>query len=262
MHKISIISVTFNNLKGLIKTCESINEFFRSPVDGVWLEHVVVDGGSTDGSRNFLLMLSLVPKNILLRYISEPDRGIYDAMNKGVGLSEGDYVVFLNAGDEISSSFRLSRLIQDLLHDSDSHNSAGLAYSAFVNYGLGRGRMLTARQVIIKNPRMPTVHQSIFYRRSVLLKYDFNTEFLICGDYENFSRILVDGLTFRPISEVFSIFCSDGVSSRSPVRLFFESSRITWGIASLGCLLKIKVTIRLAISIFIHTLWVFSSKRA
>lgn len=86
---ISIITVNYNDASGLertIKSVESLNGEF---------ELVVVDGGSTDGS------LDVIKKHagVISRYVSEPDKGIYNAMNKGVRMATGDYCIFMNAGD-------------------------------------------------------------------------------------------------------------------------------------------------------------------
>jgi glycosyltransferase involved in cell wall biosynthesis len=87
---ISVITVNYNDRKGLERTVESVlNQSYRP------LELVVVDGLSTDGSRDYLQSL----QDPIVKYISEPDQGIYDAMQKGLSIASGDAVIFLNAGD-------------------------------------------------------------------------------------------------------------------------------------------------------------------
>ncbi len=262
MIKISIISVAFNDLPGLFKTCASVDHLLKCNVDGLNFEHLVIDGGSQDGTKEFLVSRSMKSVPMKFSFISERDFGIYDAMNKGVLLASGEYVVFLNSGDEISSDFSLLGLHADVLSELVDPRSAGIAYSAVVRYGSSNGRRLIARNVELNNPRLPTVHQSMFYKRNLLLQYGFKINLSICGDYENFSRMLADGLRFKPVDDVFSIFGADGVSARSPVRLFVESSGITWDIPYLSWIHKIKVTVRLSVSLFVHTLWAFAFRRS
>ncbi|KPA34233.1 hypothetical protein AMR50_0875 [Leptospira interrogans] len=90
--KISIITINLNNLEGLRKTLESVKSQTYTN-----FELIVVDGGSTDGSFEYLKSnLDLIKK-----FISEKDKGIYNAQNKGISLSKGEYLVFLNAGDTL-----------------------------------------------------------------------------------------------------------------------------------------------------------------
>ena len=263
MLKVSIVSVAFNNIDGLRKTSASVDRYLKVTTEKIAVEHVVIDGGSQDGTHEFLKRRYVESIPLTFSFISEPDLGIYDAMNKGVNRTSGEYIVFLNAGDEISSEFCLLAHHADLARELVDPRSAGLACSALVRYGRSNGRKLVARKVNFNNPRLPTVHQSMFYKRKLLIKYGFNSSLSICGDYENFARMLADGLSFKPVDDIFSIFAADGVSARSPVRLFVESSSITWEIPYLGWIRKIQVTIRLAISLSVHTLWalIFGSTR-
>ena len=90
---IAIVTINFNNLHGLINTLESIN--IQKDLN---FEHIIIDGGSTDGSVEFLRNFNFA-ENIKEKIISEPDKGIYDAMNKGIEASNAEYIMFLNSGD-------------------------------------------------------------------------------------------------------------------------------------------------------------------
>ena len=88
--KFSIITVNYNNKEGLKKTIESvINQSFRD------YEYIVIDGGSTDGSADILREYD----KMITYWVSEPDKGIYNAMNKGIAKASGDYLNFMNSGD-------------------------------------------------------------------------------------------------------------------------------------------------------------------
>lgn len=89
--KVSVITVVYNNVEGIERTIKSV--IGQTHQD---LEYIVIDGGSTDGT---LVILNKYKENIH-SLISEPDKGIYDAMNKGLKVSSGDYVLFMNSADE------------------------------------------------------------------------------------------------------------------------------------------------------------------
>ena len=106
---LSIITVNFNDKPGLQKTFDSVfNQTFRD------FEYIVIDGGSNDGSKELIEEKS---KHISFS-VSEPDRGIYDAMNKGIGKARGEYLLFLNSGDYLCDGFVLEKVFsQELKHD-------------------------------------------------------------------------------------------------------------------------------------------------
>lgn len=110
MKKVSIITVNFNNLKGLQKTMESV--FSQKYAN---MEYIIIDGGSTDGSKEFIQS----HQDRLSYWYSEKDRGIYDGMNKGISKATGDYVLFLNSGDYFSCPTILNDVFNDKIFDED-----------------------------------------------------------------------------------------------------------------------------------------------
>jgi glycosyltransferase involved in cell wall biosynthesis len=113
---ISIITINLNDLKGLQKTFHSIQNQCYSD-----FEHLVIDGDSDDGSKEFIKANS----HKISFSSSEPDRGVYDAMNKGISRSRGSYLLFLNSGD----SFLNENSLQILL---DSSNGEDLIYGDLI----------------------------------------------------------------------------------------------------------------------------------
>jgi glycosyltransferase involved in cell wall biosynthesis len=110
--KVSVITVCFNSARTIADTLRSVAEQSHPDV-----EHIVVDGGSHDGT---LEIIEKTP-NRVARLVSEPDRGIYDAMNKGLGLASGDIVGFLNSDDvyaDTDSLARIERTFNDQLTDA------------------------------------------------------------------------------------------------------------------------------------------------
>lgn len=91
---LSIITVAFRNLAGIVKTHASLAHLAQADV--ISFEWIVVDGGSNDGTREYLENLNGIYN---LRFVSEPDNGIYDAMNKGIEMAQGKFALFLNSGD-------------------------------------------------------------------------------------------------------------------------------------------------------------------
>ena len=99
---LSIITVNFNDLEGLKKTVKSVQ---KQTYD--CFEHIIIDGGSTDGSKEFIEENS----EFFSYWVSEKDSGIYNAMNKGVDKAKGDYLLFLNSGDWLYNNFVFEKFI-------------------------------------------------------------------------------------------------------------------------------------------------------
>ena len=170
---LGIITVTRNNLAGLKRTHESLNQ--QVCRDFEWL---VIDGASTDGTPEYLNNLSSPSHCVgvgmgLLKYISEPDTGIYDAMNKGIERASGRYLLFLNAGDILSTPDVLEKL-KSSISDED-----------FI-YGdsLESGHYKKAASHNNIKFRMFTHHQSMLYRRDPVGDLRYDTRYKIAADYK------------------------------------------------------------------------------
>lgn len=109
--RLSIITITYNNLVGLRKTADSVLE--QTVSDFEW---IIIDGASTDGTKEYLaaMVAKLQFTNCKLQIISEPDRGIYNAMNKGIRLAQGEYIQILNAGDYLAAADVTERMLNAL----------------------------------------------------------------------------------------------------------------------------------------------------
>jgi len=165
----SVITITRDNKIGLQKTAVSIqNQTYQN------FEWIIIDGASTDGTQNDFSKYSLA------KIISEPDNGIYDAMNKGIKLATGDYLIFMNGGDIFASSNVLEKISNvastqpDFIYgDSreDNHDKRARSHQK-INWG------------------MFTHHQAMFYNRKGLsgLRYDVN--YKIAADYDLTLRFL------------------------------------------------------------------------
>ena len=160
-YQLTVITVCWNALADLKPTVESV--LAQKAKGSISIEHVVVDGASTDGTPEWLAE-QLAAGNIE-RYVSEPDRGIYDAMNKGINLARGEVLAFLNAGDTYRAEADLAPCVLPICRGETESVAAGVAITPpqpnYTEYLPGYGAILL---------RTPCCHQSYFassrmYRR-------------------------------------------------------------------------------------------------
>ena len=203
--KLSIVTVNKDNAAGLEKTLASIVE--QTATD---FEFIVVDGASTDGSVQTIEKYSQHPA---MRWLSEPDSGIYNAMNKGIRMSSGEYLLFLNSGDMFADDQVVAKVLSELTGEDfifgNIYHSDKLGVKAFKEkYTKGRDMAF-----MLTTSSLP--HQSTFIHRSVFDRYGFYREDLrIVSDWEKLMDVLVfrHG-SFRYIPIVISIYDTGGISS-------------------------------------------------
>lgn len=165
--KISIITVVFNDVNNIQKTILSvINQSYNN------IEYIVIDGGSTDGTLDILNQY----KDKISVLISEKDNGIYDAMNKGIKYSTGDWVLFMNCGDYFYSRDSVKQVFTLNL---DSRYDIILG-SAYVHSYWGDFYLKVNKENKIWKR---FVHQSLFSRRSLNLEFPFDLEYKSAADF-------------------------------------------------------------------------------
>ncbi len=171
---ISIITVVYNGKDVLPKTIESVRT-----QDYKHIEYIVIDGGSKDGT------LDVIKNNgdVISAWSSEPDKGIYDAMNKGLKKATGDYVWFLNAGDEVFAPDTLTRVFS--MGEAD-------AYYGDVGYIDEKGDTLGTRTLKTPPPElswremikgMVVSHQSFIVKRELASNYDLRYKYVADVDW-------------------------------------------------------------------------------
>lgn len=199
MPKISIITINLNNVAGLQKTIDSV--VGQDYHDFEW---IVIDGGSTDGGRELIARYA----EYLSYWVSEPDKGIYHAMNKGICASHGDYLLFLSSGDCLYNEAVLSRVVP-LLEDRDFYVGEELQGDVHFVPNLKSRIHLFVRLSIGTLP-----HQSTFIRRQVFSKYGLYREDLrIVSDWYLFYKALIIGnATFDRLRFIISVFDIHGRS--------------------------------------------------
>lgn len=173
--KISIVTVVYNGAYTLEKTIKSITTQTYSNI-----EYIVVDGGSVDGTVDIIKKHA----DAISKWISEPDNGIYDAMNKGIKLSTGDYLWFINSGDEIYSPNTLERIFN--VNNSPFH---GVYYGNTVMIDsegneIGERRLSPPSSLTWRGFKngMLVSHQSFIVSKKIASLY--NTEFIFSADFE------------------------------------------------------------------------------
>jgi putative colanic acid biosynthesis glycosyltransferase len=171
MPEFSIITICRNNLNELIYTLESIKS--QAYIDFEW---IVIDGDSSDGTKNWL-MNNQFKKN----WISEPDKGIFDAMNKGIRMSEGKYLIFLNSGDAFSDTEVLSKT-----HDSILQNTKEPTFIYGDSHDIdesGKVFQRKAKDHLLIKRGMITQHQAMFFNKIHLPEIKFDLQFKVTADY-------------------------------------------------------------------------------
>ena len=191
----SIIVVTYNNADGLRRTLNSICQ-----LDYCEKEVVVVDGGSNDGTLHVIAEF----QNMIATSVSEHDNGIYNAMNKGIRLAKGDYVVYMNAGDEFAGKDTLtlvSRYAGDIILGEDI-------------YG-GRRRRLKDRMTLYDLLSMGIRHQAVYYRREVLQRYGFDESYQLIADLKSVVEPFVkDRIAVTCVTAPLAVCESGGLSKQ------------------------------------------------
>ncbi|KJD33393.1 hypothetical protein PK35_05915 [Tamlana nanhaiensis] len=198
---ISIITINYNNKLGLKRTLKSVRTQTFSNY-----EHIVIDGSSTDGSKDVLEEY----KSCFSHCVSESDSGIYNAMNKGINAAKGDYLFFLNSGDELLNSKSLNK-VATYLTDED------LVYFNInrVNNGKIKQHTIPSKMSFfyLHNDTIP--HQSIFIKKELFNKVGLYDESLkLVADWKFIITALIKyNASYKHVNEVFSNFYEGGVSS-------------------------------------------------
>jgi putative colanic acid biosynthesis glycosyltransferase len=231
----SVVTIVRNDLKGLQATQRSLQA--QTETDHEW---IVIDGLSTDDTRAYALrLIEDGSASGRVRGASEKDKGIFDAMNKGLRLATGKYVVFMNAGDIFDGPQALAKVRQaltaqgwpDMLYgDSREHHAAlGMVYKAAkghqrVHYG------------------MFACHQSVYYRTETAQALAYDASFKVSGDYDFTSRFLKQARTVHRLDESLCIFDVSGISNSNKVQGRNENWKVQQ--ATLGLSLALRLWIR------------------
>lgn len=201
MPKVSIVTVTYQAGPLAEKTLHNL-----SMQDYPNKEIIVVDGKSHDDTPTIIQRYAR--QQVVTQWVSEPDKGIYDAMNKGVRLASGEWVIFMNAGDVFASDDVLRRIFA---HDQ---TDADVIYGDVVK----GGEVKKAPDHYYLYHRMLFCHQSVFTRREQLLEVPFDIRHRLSADFKSFILLYNRGTRFRHVALPVAIFDTEGVSNRQRSR--------------------------------------------
>jgi glycosyltransferase involved in cell wall biosynthesis len=214
--KISIITINYNNVEGLKRTVKSV-------VSQKWkeFEYIVIDGGSTDGSTAYIESQS----EHVDCWVSEPDQGIYNAMNKGILKATGEYLLFLNSGDHLISEKILEQnfkfiTVQDIIYFNlnviDGSNTFLKKYPDQLSFSY------------FTKDTLP--HPATFIRASLFRRIGmYDESFKIVSDWKFFiESICKFNCSYIRIDETLTTFYLDGLSSdpQNKVLIFEEKQRV------------------------------------
>lgn len=219
----SVITVCFNSVETLARALHSV-----SSQDFPHVEHIVIDGASSDGT------IKVIEDNRahLTHVISEPDRGIYDAMNKGLDLATGDIICFLNADDYYDSEYVLSKVATTMQTERLDAlvGDVGFFRKENISRIIRHYRSDRFRPERLAWGWMPA-HPALFMRRDVYKRVGyFKTDYQIAADYEYVVRAFCSQppLRYKHVPEVFVRMQMGGVSTtgiRATIRLNQEIIR-------------------------------------
>lgn len=198
---LSIITINYNDASGLQKTMDSvINQSYTD------IEYIVIDGGSVDASVEVIESY----ENVRLQWVSEPDSGIYNAMNKGIDRANGDYLLFLNSGDFLMSNTILETVIPKL-DDSFSFISCNLLLDGEVKRVREHPEQISFSYLVSN----ALSHPSTFIKKEMFVKHGmYNEDNKIVSDWEFFFKTLgLNGESFQKINETLTVFDMEGISS-------------------------------------------------
>lgn len=209
--RLSIITINRNNADGLRRTMESV--FAQSCRD---FEYIIVDGASTDNSVDIIREFELANRSsihpLTLTWISEPDTGIYNAMNKGIRMSQGEYSLLLNSGDCLAENDVVERIMPEL--HTDGVIQGGMYLYEMKPERLDYGNGLTEMS-FYDVAEGDFLHQADFVRKDVYEQYGYYDEsYRIAGDTAFFLRVLgFHDVSFRCVRIPISFFEGGGLAS-------------------------------------------------
>lgn len=191
---VTIITVCRNHAQELERTIRSVES-------QTWQEreYLVIDGASTDDTLDVIK----AHEASITRWVSEPDQGIYDAMNKGVRMAQGEWVIFMNAGDTFASDDTLQRVF-------------GSPQNADVIYGdVIKGELVKKAEAPRNAHRMFYCHQSAFVRTRCLREFPFDIRHRMSADFKQVKQLYLSGKTFLQLDFPVANFDTQGVSNKN-----------------------------------------------
>lgn len=216
--KISVVTVCYNCRNVIAETLTSVLS-----QDYTNIEYVLVDGASTDGTIDIIKSYTANSK-VSIKYVSEPDKGIYDAMNKGLSMVSGDWVIFMNGGDK----FVQKTVLSEIFNSGDNYDGITVLFGDIIQKYNGLGSFHRSYGYYDTNRVYCEVcHQATLVRSITLKEVGFPLDYKICADFASLKEIFKIGGVFKHIPVTIAVFDqTDGTSALSFVPLFMEMAKI------------------------------------
>lgn len=238
--KFTVVTVTYNAEQTLERTLQSVaSQAYRK------IEHLIVDGLSSDGTLSLIQEYaednSVCQNPHEIRFIREPDHGLYDAMNKAIDNASGDYLVFLNAGDKFHSSDTIEVLVKKLIAshtavtDIDQCPAVLYGETDLVN---DEGNFLRHRRLQVPEELhwssfldgMLVCHQSFYVRTDLARRHHYDLRYRFSADFDWAVRIMKEaeehGLELYNTKMILTDYLSEGMTTKNQRKSLFERLRI------------------------------------
>ena len=213
MIKITIITVVYNGINFIEKTIKSVlNQTYEN------IEYIIIDGNSTDGTKN-LLNKYINFDNV--KIISENDNGIYDAMNKGVILSTGNWINFMNAGDVFFHKDTLKEIF------SQNSSNATIIYGDLMVTYKGFSKIQKANNLGNLKYGMCFSHQSTFFETNFAKANLYNLKFKLASDYDLIYKAYNNDKNFVYLNIIISNVISNGIADNNRIKTLNEYFKIS-----------------------------------
>lgn len=213
---LSIITVCFRAKDEVCATMENV-------LKQSWkhFEYLVIDGSSKDGTVELLEQTApdFLASGISFRYVSEPDHGIYDAMNKGVLMAKGEWLLFLNAGDLLADGQILEQIFA-------KPADAQILYGDTLCIYQGNTKLYPALPLNHLTYEMAFCHQSAFIRRELLLKHPYDISYKVCADHQFFLSMYLKKKEFDYHAVPISVYEIAGYSDKNKLLSHKEKQRM------------------------------------
>ncbi len=210
--KISVVTVCYNAVQTIEKTILSvINQTYQN------VEYIIIDGASTDGTIDIINKY----RDKIAYFVSEPDKGIYDAMNKGIKAATGDWINFMNAGDTFYSNSVIADVVPYIKSDTR------IVYGdTMLMYSKGQ-KLYKPSSMNDLNKKMFFNHQSSFADINCMKDLMFDDSYKLCADYKFHYDTYRKGLKFQYIPVIIANYdAQNGVSSKQYPLMLKEYGRI------------------------------------
>ena len=213
---ITIVTVCYNAHENIEKTIKSIvNQTYKH------IEYIIIDGGSKDGTLDIIKKYS---QHISL-CISEPDNGIFDAMNKGLLRATGDYIIYINAGDFLYKTTTIEECVKQLtMFPLTDVLYGSTLFSSQKKYKLTHPKPFFLSRSSLKP--MGICHQSLLVSTTIAKKYMFDLQYAYSADYAMIKNIYSNNGTFLEYKDIISIYDTNGISSVNTVGRLKDEAKI------------------------------------